>query len=214
MLKYYRKINVLKCRYDYYEKLKLIGSIYNKILFKRIISDCYKTNAPSFLKYLFIIVVIIFGRFTTNFNDFILMLILSTSILCFLSHFITYNIYDLNNKPLGKIKSTIFSNIVNIYLVNDKYEIYSHGGNYFSVMKNDVQIALINSTGKVIVNELHFNIECKKEYTNIIILIVMIIDYKYYGFKLGKKVNLLYSWTNTFNFNDRHRERLFWKNIE
>ena len=102
------------------------------------------------------------------------------------------------------------SNTINILLNENKYEIYSHGGNYFSIMKNDVQIALINTDGKIVMNELCFACKYSNEDIKNIALFTMIIDTYFYKYKIGNKKNMIISKEFTYNFFDRHRERLFW----
>lgn len=45
-----------------------------------------------------------------------------------------------------------------------------------------------------------------------IALFTMIIDTYFYKYKIGTKKNMIISKEFTYNFFDRHRERLFWIN--
>ena len=207
MVKIYRKIKFLN--YKYYEINKLLGEMSNKLFFKEIKCYGYKIIVKNYVNFIFYFTTFII---LVSLKSIKLSLLLCIILLLFRY---VYSLYDTSkiyrqNYIAGKMKHIMFSNTIKIYLENDEYEIYSHGGNYFSILKNNLQIALVNTNGKVIMNELYFLVDCLDDYYNIIILFIMCIDSKFYGYKIGRSSNLIYFPINTYNFYDRQRERMLW----
>lgn len=126
------------------------------------------------------------------------------------SYFDISKIEDDNNILIGKMNYVIFSHIIKITLFDDEYEIYSHGGNCFSVTKNNMQIALIRTNGKIIMNELNFVIDCLSCYYDLLSLFIILIDSKFYNYVIGRCSNTIYFSMHTYNLYDKHRERTMW----
>lgn len=108
---------------------------------------------------------------------------------------------------IGKIYHDI--NRSNIFIDNKQYEIYSHGHNYFSIMRNDVQIGLIKADNNTFFGEVGFNclIDCEDYENELIPLLVMFISYKY---NIQGNIGGI-SYETTINFRDKHKERLNFK---
>lgn len=207
MVKIYRKIKYLN--YKYYERNKLLGEINNKLFFKEIKCCGYKIIVKSYINFIFYLTTFIIVVYLKNLK---LSLLLCIILLLFRYVWSLYDTSKINiqNYIAGEMKHIMFSNTIKIHLENDEYEIYSHGGNYFSILKNSFQIALISTSGKVIMNELYFVTDCLSDYRDIITLFIICIDSKFYGYKIGRRGNLIYFPINTYNFYDRHRERMLW----
>ena len=60
-----------------------------------------------------------------------------------------YQVY-LNNLKVGKSKSTHNSTQTLFTVNNDTFELFLHGDNYISVLKNDIQVALLRRDEKII----------------------------------------------------------------
>lgn len=209
MLKVYRKIKYLNYGYYNYSVKVLLGKVKNKILFKEIMFCDYKVFLKSYINIIFCFLVFCIVIYCVN--------IKITGVLCVLVLFLRYicSFFDKpkikkRNKIVGEVKHIIFTNKIKISLNNELYEIYSHGGNYFSVMKGDDQIALINTNGKVIMNELCFMADCVSDCNEIVTLFIFFIDTMFYGYKIGRRSNRIFSQTTTLNFSNKHKERLYW----
>ncbi len=211
MLKIYRKYNLFGRKY-FTKDNAFSGSVKNTILVNTV--DCcgYKIIINNYVDLIFIFLLL----FTViGSMDNLKHIIFYFCILLFFRFM--WSIFSklkikFNNSTVGSIKHLFFSNTINILLNENKYEIYSHGGNYFSIMKNDVQIALINTDGKIVMNELCFDCKYSNEDMRNIALFTILIDTYFYKYKIGTKKNMIISNEFTYNFFDRHRERLFWIN--
>lgn len=208
MLKIYRKIKYIN--YQYYNKNEFIGKIINRIFFKIIQFSDYKIILKSYVNFIFYLAIFVIIIGLKNLK--------LTLILCIVLSLFRYilSLYDISkiyikNNIVGSIKHTIFSNTIKINLNNEKYEIYSHGGNYFSVMKGNFQIALINTNGKIIMNELYFVADYLSDYYDILVLFIILIDSIFYNHKIGERKNLIYFSSTTYNIYDKHKERIIWK---
>lgn len=208
MLKICRKTKFIN--YEYYNNHTLIGKITNKIFINIIKFSNYKILFKTYVNIIFYLSIFITIIYSNNIK-----LTLLLFIIIFLFRYI-WSLYDISkiyiqNNVVGSVKHTIFSNTIKINLNSDKYEIYSHGGNYFSVMKDNFQIALINTDGKIIMNELYFVADYLSDYYDILILFIILIDSVFYKPKIGKRTNLIYFSNTTYNFHDKHKERTIWK---
>lgn len=211
MLKIYRKYNLFGRKY-FTKDNTINGSIKNTIIINTVNCCGYKIIINNYVDLIFIF-LLLFAVIRSMDN--LKQIVFYFCILLFLKYiwsvFIKLKI-KFNNSTVGSIKHLFLSNTINILLNENKYEIYSHGGNYFSIMKNDIQIALINTDGKIVMNELCFACKYSNEDMKNIALFMMIIDTYFYKYKIGTKKNMIISKEFTYNFFDRHRERLFWIN--
>lgn len=211
MFKIYRKYNLFGRKY-FTKDNTINSSIKNTIIINTI--DCcgYKIIINNYVDIIFIFLLLFAViRCMENLKQ----IVFYFCILLFLRYI--WSVFSklkikFNNSTVGSIKHLFFSNTINILLNENKYEIYSHGGNYFSIMKNDVQIALINTDGKMVMNELCFDCKYSNEDMRNIALFTILIDTYFYKYKIGTKKNMIISNEFTYNFFDRHRERLFWIN--
>lgn len=197
--------------YKYYKSNKLLGEIKNRLVIRKIIYDRYRIIIKNYVNYIFLLEIIFFIIYMENIQLLFFVFIISFLARIILSLFETSKIKDINNINIGIMKHVILSNTVKIILYKDIYEIYSHGSNVFSVTKNDIQIALIKSSGKIIANEFCFEVDCLGNYYNLLPLFVICIDSKFYSYRLGIRNSLIYFPVNTYNFNDKHRERTIWR---
>lgn len=208
MLKIYRKIKYIN--YEYYNKNELIGKIINRFFLKIIRFSDYKIILKSYINLIFYLAILVTIISLKNLKLTLILCIVLALLRYILSLFDISKIYRKNN-VVGSIKHTMFSNTIRINLSNEKYEIYSHGGNYFSVMKDNIQIALINTNGKIIMNELYFMADCLSDYYDILTLFIILIDSIFYNHKIGERKNLIHSSSITYNIYDKHKERIVWK---
>lgn len=209
MFKIYRKYNLFGRKY-FTKDNTINGSIKNTIIINTVNCCGYKIIINNYVDLIFIFLLLFdVIRSMDNLKQivFYFCILLFLKYIC--SVFIKLKI-KFNNSTVGSIKHLFLSNTINILLNENKYEIYSHGGNYFSIMKNNIQIALINTDGKIVMNELCFACKYSNEDIKNIALFTMIIDTYFYKYKIGNKKNMIISKEFTYNFFDRHRERLFW----
>ena len=155
MFKIYRKYNLFGRKY-FTKDNTINGSIKNTIIINTVNCCGYKIIINNYVDLIFIF-LLLFAVIRSMDN--LKQIVFYFCILLFLKYvwsvFIKLKI-KFNNSTVGSIKHLFLSNTINILLNENKYEIYSHGGNYFSIMKNDIQIALINTDGKIVMNELCF----------------------------------------------------------
>ena len=151
MFKIYRKYNLFGRKY-FTKDNTINGSIKNTIILN--ILDCceYKIIINNYVDIIFVFLLLLAViRSMDNLKQVVFYFCILLILKYVWSVFIKLKI-KFNNSTVGSIKHLFLSNTINILLNENKYEIYSHGGNYFSIMKNDIQIALINTDGKIVMN--------------------------------------------------------------
>lgn len=205
----YRKVKFLS--YKYYKTKAFLGESKNRLLVRKIIYDKYRISIKSYINYIFLTAIVFTVLYIKNMQFLFLLFIIIFLIRLVFSLFDTSKITDDNNNFIGTMKHVTFSNTIEFVLYGDKYEVYSHGGNVFSVIKNNFQIALIKTNGKIIANELCFEVDCLNDYRDLLPLFVICTDCKFYSYILGRRNNLIYFPMNTYNWYDKHRERTLWK---
>lgn len=208
MLKICRKSRLLSN--TYYKNNSIFGEVKNYIIFQKIIYRSYKITIKKYLDLILFFIVILLLSFKN------LVLLFTLFLVLLLLRYI-WSLCDISritekNNVVGDMNYILFSNTIKLTIYGNKYEIYSHGNNCFSIMKNNIQIALINTDGKIVANELCFIIDYIDDCQNILPLLVICIDWVFYKQKLGKRNNLICSKRITYNFHDLHKERLLWKN--
>lgn len=196
--------------YKYYKSNVFVGEIKNKLFIKKIKCGRYRICIKNYINCLFIISTVFMIMYIKNMYLLILIFIIMFFVRLIISYFDISKIEDDNNILIGKMNYVIFSHIIKITLFDDEYEIYSHGGNCFSVTKNNMQIALIRTNGKIIMNELNFVIDCLSCYYDLLSLFIILIDSKFYNYVIGRCSNTIYFSMHTYNLDDKHRERTMW----
>lgn len=211
-MKIYREDTLLRYKYykSYYKSNTVLGEIKKKIYKKNIIYNKYNICIYNVVNFMYVLCFLSMVFISKNIFGYIVSFTILFCLKLMYSH-ISFSKIRENNIVVGKMQYVMFSNTINIILNNISYEIYSHGGNLFSVTENNTQIALIKASDKIIANEFSFSIDCQDSYCNLVILFVMCIDDKFYGHKLGVRRNLIYNLVNTHNICDEHKERLLWK---
>lgn len=192
-MKIYRRDTLFGYKYygSYYKSNNILGIIKNKIYKKNILYKKYNICIYNLINFICILFFVFTVFKTKNIFYYTLSLII---IFCFklaYSHF-SFSKVKESNIVVGKMQYVMFSNTINITLNSVNYEIYSHGGNYFSITENNKQIALIKASDQIIANEFSFSIDYQYPYSDLIILFVMCLDNKFYGHKPGVKRNPIY----------------------
>lgn len=103
-----------------------------------------------------------------------------------------------------------FHNNIKFLYNKEYYEIYSHGNNQFSIMKGEIQIALIKIDDYIIMGERKFKCSYLSEYIDreFLFMLLMYIDRTFLKQNIGIKYCSVFHKSFTFNFNDVHKERL------
>lgn len=212
MLNIYRKAKWFA--YKYYKSNVFVGEITNKLFTKKIICDRYRISIKSYINYISIISAVFMIIYIKNMYLLSLLFIIIFFARLIISYLDISKIKDNNNILIGKMNYVMFSHSIKITLFDDEYEIYSHGDNHFSVTKNNIQIALIRTNGKIIMNELNFVVDCLSCYYDLLSLFVILIDSKFYSYLIGRRSNTIYFSMHTYNLYDKHRERTMWRSGE
>lgn len=214
MLKIYRKNAVLKRKY--YNSNELIGEVKNRIFFKKVECNNYKLILNKYVDIIFYLILFFILIYCLIIKQSLFLLFFMLIIELLLRYVYSFRsvgkVIKTDEVMIGYVYHILFSNKIKIMLGNNEYEVYSHGENYFSVMVNNMQIALINTNGKIIMNELCFTANYLSDYLDILVFIMICIDFMFYKNMFGKKQNPIFSNKTTFNIYDKHKERLIWEN--
>ena len=127
-----RKYNLFGRKY-FTKDNTINGSIKNTIIINTVNCCGYKIIINNYVDLIFIF-LLLFAVIRSMDN--LKQIVFYFCILLFLKYvwsvFIKLKI-KFNNSTVGSIKHLFLSNTINILLNENKYEIYSHGGNYFSI---------------------------------------------------------------------------------
>jgi len=118
--------------------------------------------------------------------------------------------YYLNGSLLGKSKTTLFRPAFFFPIGADVYEIRGHSKNYYSMMKNDVQVALIQRETYVYHERNTYQIKFKEDCCPkpILLLLCIFIDTKFYPNQGSIFTN---RWDTDYVINDLYEDRVLWK---
>lgn len=130
-------------------------------------------------------------------------------ILPFVSMIPPYYFY-INNKKVGRTKIRFMSPKKYLQIGNDIYEFYLHGNNYISIMKNNMQIALIKKEFYSENERYEYKIDYNKNIDiDFMLICCMFVDiiyfpnrFKYDYMKYEKTINI---------FNDKYIDRVKWR---
>lgn len=123
-----------------------------------------------------------------------------------------YRLYS-NNKYIGKTKVSFCTPKRILRIGNDIYELCIHSNNYISIMKNNIQIALVQREKSIHMEQSKYHVVYDEKLENnmeLLFLLIIFIDIIY--FPQGNKIN--YFKYETTAGNDKYFSRTSWTPFE
>ncbi len=208
---FYRKSSLIRYIYKYNDDIIGLSNMF--FLPFGYINDRYNTYKIVKLNFIPLIIAmsIIFSfLFNSISTEAIYIIFIGGIVLnCLCSFFIPNSKYVENDNYFYFLKKAFHNNITFSYN-NEPYEIYSHGNNYFSIVKNEIQIALVKADDYIIMGEQKIKCSYLSEYIEkqFLLMLLMYIDRTYLKEIIGIKYCSMFHKFFTFNFKDKHKERL------